>query len=313
MPKHNERFALGVDLGGTKIEAVVVKSVDGKNIETLSRQRIPTERQRGYEAIIEVVTELIHNTTNESGLDLKIVPIGLGMPGSITRATGLVKNSNTTCLNGRPFREDLQNRLNKKIFFENDANCFALAEAKMGAAADCKEGIVFGVILGTGVGGGIVCDGKIWTGSQNIAGEWGHHVLYPDTRPCYCGKKGCVETYISGPAVEAEYKKSSGKIKSLSEISVGLDHDGIAKEVIESFLNSFGLAISNVINILDPSVVVLGGGVSNLSCLYDKGIDKIKQYVFNDELLTPIRKNSLGDSAGVYGAALLALDDSILS
>jgi fructokinase len=237
------------------------------------------------------------------------VPIGVGMPGALERRTGLVKNSNTTCLNGRPFRKDLMRRLGRELSFDNDANCFALAETVLGAARAHRErGVVFGVILGTGVGGGLVIDGKPWSGLHGIAGEWGHHGLYaraPDARACYCGKRGCVEAHLSGPALERRYRELGGEERTLAEIAARASHDESATRLIDELLAAFGRGLANVIDILDPSAIVLGGGVSNLEVLYTEGRARVSAELFNDELLTPILRNTLGDSAGVLGAALL--------
>jgi fructokinase len=213
-------------------------------------------------------------------------------------------------LNGRPFREDLARAVGQSIAFDNDANCFALAEAKLGAARGYENGVVFGVILGTGVGGGIVARGRIWPGGQGIAGEWGHHAVWagaPDARLCYCEKRGCLERYASGPAVEDDYEARAGARLPLAEIAARRDRDPHARAAVDVLVESFARALANVIDILDPSIVVLGGGVSNLALLYDDGIKRVAELVFNDELTTPIVRNALGDSAGVYGAALLAV------
>lgn len=245
----------------------------------------------------------------EAGVDVARVPIGVGMPGSVTRA-GLVKNSNTVCLNGRPFRQDLARVLGRPIAFENDANCFALAETELGAARSHREGVVFGVILGTGVGGGVVIGGRIWGGLHGIAGEWGHHAVWagdPTARACYCGQRGCLESYASGPAVEETYARLTGRRAPLAEIAQKRDSDEGARAAIDSLLDAFGRGLANVIDVLDPSAVVLGGGVSNLDVLYSEGVARVARYVFNDELTTPILRHAIGDSAGVLGAALLAL------
>lgn len=307
-----ERIAVGVDLGGTKIEIAVVRTreagfdADARFGEVLDRERIPTRREDGYDAIIERVASLVEETYRRAGLR-EDVALGIGMPGAIERRTGFVKNSNTTCLNGRPFRSDLQLRLRRSIAFDNDANCFALAEARLGAAR-AHRGVVFGVIMGTGVGGGLVMDGRVWAGLHGIAGEWGHHVV--ETRPdvarlCYCGARGCLETITSGPALERAYAERSGAGLTLADIAAQRATDAHAAGVLEDLIAAFGRGVANVIDILDPSAIVLGGGVSNLDLLYDEGRARVEALVFNDELLTPILRNELGDSAGVLGAALL--------
>jgi fructokinase len=195
--------------------------------------------------------------------------------------------------------------------FDNDANCFALAEAWLGAAAPFRDGVVFGVIMGTGVGGGLVLGGRPWSGAQGIAGEWGHHAVWggaADARACYCGQRGCLERYIAGPALEEAYQARSGARLSMPELAARRGDDVHAAAVIEALLETFGRALANVIDILDPAVVVLGGGLSNLDLLYDEGRARVEKCVFNDELRTPIVRHALGDSAGVLGAALLAFD-----
>jgi fructokinase len=297
-------LAVGVDLGGTKMEAVVL-SVDP--FKELARVRIPTMREKGYESIVTRTADIVKKAVRRAGTSVEHVTIGVGMPGSVTRRDGLVKNSNTTCLNGRPFREDLANELGRPIVFDNDANCFALAETLAGAAKAYSDGIVFGIIMGTGVGGGIVVKGEVWQGTHSIAGEWGHHAVWvgrPDARACYCGQSGCLEAYASGPAVENDYARRSGKRLSLAEIAARRANDPDAAAAIEGLLDAFGRGLANLIDILDPSAIVLGGGLSNLDFLLSEGRRRVANYVFNDELLTPILKNELGDSAGVFGAAL---------
>jgi len=326
-----DRLSLGVDLGGTKTEAALLRQFEASSestaerFEVLSRERIPTDGGHGYEAVLNGTARLVRRVLSDAGLALGEIPVGVGMPGAVTRRDGLVKNSNTVCLNGRPFREDLSRELGHGVSFENDANCFALAEARLGAARAYRDGIVFGVILGTGVGGGLVIQGKVWPGPQNLAGEWGHHAVgpwrrlgepkrlsessglgLPELGACYCGKTGCLELYAAGPAVERDYAAQSGEHVTLPEIVLRRDSDERASLVIDRMLEAFGRGLANVIDILDPSAVVLGGGVSNLSCLYSEGIERVRRYVFNDELTTPILKHELGDSAGVFGAALLS-------
>jgi fructokinase len=228
------------------------------------------------------------------------------MPGSVNRH-GVVKNSNTTCLNGRPFREDLSALARRPIAFSNDANCFALAEARYGAGRGGK--LVFGVIMGTGVGGGIVLNPAAapytWDGPQGIAGEWGHVVLDPENGPaCYCGRRGCVETYLSGPAIEADYARRAGRHLPLAEIAARKD-DEHAQAALGYAVRIFGRALATVINILDPDVVVLGGGVSKLDLWYEQGKKEVARFIFGDEFSTPILRHQIGDSAGVLGAALL--------
>ncbi len=301
-----DTFALGVDLGGTKIEAVLLR---GAARTEVTRRRIPTDPQLGYDAIVARTASLIGGMLGEVEETRRAdVTLGVGMPGNVSRASGLVKNSNTVCLNGRPFREDLARAVGRPIAFENDANCFALAEATLGAAAPFVDGVVFGVIMGTGVGGGLVLRGKVWTGTQGLGGEWGHHAVWagrPDARACYCGQRGCLEQYASGPAVEADYAARAGAHLPVAEIVARRATDAAAAEAVESLVDAFGRGIANLVDMLDPSAIVLGGGLSNLALLRDEGRSRAERYVFNDELTTPILKNALGDSAGVIGAALV--------
>jgi fructokinase len=231
--------------------------------------------------------------------------VGIGTPGSLSARHGTLKNSNTTCLNGRPLHADLEARLGMRVRLENDANCFALAEARHGAGRG--HALVFGVILGTGVGGGIVHRGRLVSGPQHIAGEWGHHAIDPAGPLCYCGQRGCVEMMLSGPALEAAYRAAGGPPCTAAEVATrAAAGEPCATEVLARYVDRFGRALANVVTILDPDVVVLGGGLSNLDVLYTRGRDAVARYVFNDELRTPIVPNRLGDSAGVLGAALLS-------
>jgi len=282
---------LGIDIGGTKIEGVLLD--DAGN--TLRRERVSTEAQDGYAHVLRQITKLYYCLIE--GLDKNIF-VGVCTPGSLSSATDRLKNSNTQCLIGQPIKEDIEAIVGKPIAMDNDANCFTQAEATLGAAKDYA--MVFGVIMGTGVGGGISFNGKVHKGHQYLAGEWGHSILHPGGNPCYCGKLGCVETYISGPSLEKRYTQLTGDTKPLKEI---------AKDPLpdwkEEFLENFGMAMSNVINILDPDIIVLGGGVSNIDFLYTEGPKYVENFCFNETLETPIVKNQLGDSSGVIGAAYL--------
>ncbi len=286
---------VGIDLGGTKIEGILIDS-DGNTIE---RKRVLTQSEDGYEAIISRIADLGHELLKNSN---GVKQIGICTPGTIDPSVGVMKNSNTLCLIGKPMQQDLENAFDLPVFMENDANCFALAEATLGAGKGFH--VVFGVIMGTGVGGGIVMNGKIHQGPNHIAGEWGHHVLYPNGRDCYCGNKGCTETYISGPALEKEWEALTGQRHTLSDIieeKLYKNHSEWKKH----FIKNFGRALSNVIDILDPDAIVLGGGLSNIELLYTEGINAVYRETFSDHVLTPILKNELGDSAGVFGAAFL--------
>ena len=287
---------IGIDLGGTKIEGILTD----ENYQPITRKRIPTNQDNGYDSILESIKNLVLELAQES--DEK-ASIGVCAPGSISLDSGFIKNSNTQCLIGKDLQNDLQIILHQKISLENDANCFALAEAKLGVGKD--HSIVFGIIMGTGVGGGIIMDGKIHHGRTNIAGEWGHHCLHEGGNLCYCGNRGCVETYISGPALEKNWSQLSGLNQSLPEIIQNPDNPKFTNWK-KTFLDNFALSLSNVIDILDPDVIVLGGGVSNIDFLYDEGKNAVYEKVFSDTVDTPIIKNKLGDSAGVFGACLIS-------
>jgi len=286
---------IGIDLGGTKIEGILTD----ENYTTITRKRVPTNQEEGYNSILESIKNLVLELSQES--DDK-VSIGVCTPGALSLNSGLIKNSNTQCLIGKDLQNDLKNTLDCKVAIENDANCFALAETKLGAGKNSH--FVFGVIMGTGVGGGIIIDGKIHHGRTNIAGEWGHHCLHPDGNICYCGNKGCVETYISGPALEKKWSEITSQNQSLPEIVKSPDNPNFSNWK-ESFLDDFGSSLANVIDILDPDMIVLGGGVSNVDFLYNEGKNAVYEKVFNDIIDTPIVKNELGDSAGVFGACML--------
>ena len=287
---------IGIDLGGTKIEGIFL---DDK-LNVIERTRIPTQQEKGYNSIIDSIVSLVNSLKKNSD---DTVSIGVSAPGAISKKTGLIKNSNTHCLIGMSLKEDLEQALKQKIALDNDANCFTIAEAAMGAAKEYN--VVFGVILGTGVGGGIVINGNLHRGRTNIAGEWGHHTLRIDGNKCYCGKLGCVETYISGPALEKRWSTLTGKTEALPSIIQNIDDTKLGLQWKKEFLENFAIGLANVIDILDPDVIVLGGGVSNIPYLYDEGRDYVYDKVFSDLVETPILKNQLGDSAGVFGASLL--------
>ena len=290
---------IGIDLGGTKIEGVVL-SPDGR--ETV-RKRIATEREQGYQHILNRIKTLHDDlAATVSGP----TTFGIGTPGAISPRTGLLKNSNTVCMNGQPVKADLEKLLSRKIEMQNDANCFALAEALLGAGRGKK--LVFGIIMGTGCGGGIVYKSEIFTGAQAIAGEWGHMSIDPLGPVCYCGQKGCVETFISGGGLENRYAEKHGVRRALKEIECDFfAGEPKATAFMQEFFDRFGRALANLIDILDPDIVVLGGGVSNFPALYTQGVAAVGKYVFTDELETPIVKHQLGDSAGVLGAALVGI------
>ncbi len=294
---------LGLDLGGTKIEAIVIESKE--NSKEVIRHRVDTEEEKGYLQVlnnIKLLVEYIENKINH-----KFDKLGIGTPGTIDPETGLLKNSNSQCLNGKPIQKDLSETLDKIILIQNDANCFALAETLLGSVKDQYPNAknVFGIIMGTGVGGGVIINGKTVYGSQGIGGEWGHTIVTDSGDKCYCGKRGCVETVISGRALQNYYSNISGRKLKFEEIYALKDSDKYAKETFDRLIIHFGKGLSNVVNILDPEVIVLGGGLSNIKELYSEGYKELKKYVFNPTFNTPIIRPKLGDSAGVYGAALL--------
>ncbi|MFH0922143.1 MAG: ROK family protein [Fibrobacterota bacterium] len=293
----------GIDLGGTKIEGAVLDSLEDP--KPLARLRLPTEQEKGYRHILGQIRAVLDMLKKETGQSPKV--IGIGTPGVLDPRTQTLKNSNTLCLNGQPLKKDLIELLGVPIEMANDANCFALAEAVLGAGRGAET--VFGVILGTGCGGGVVVNRKAIYGCQGIAGEWGHNILIPDGAPCYCGKRGCVEMVISGTALEAYYESIAGNRLRLKEIvaRARAKSDPHAEATLKRLIEQFGRAISNIINILDPHAIVLGGGVSNVDELYTEGAQEAAKYIFNNRFDTPIVRHALGDSAGVFGAAMLTL------
>lgn len=298
----------GIDLGGTKIEAIVLEDVSPGAV--LARQRIATEAQQGYQHIVNRIRTLVSQVSEEVGQ--RPERIGIGTPGTIDPVTRKLKNSNTTSLIGQPFLADLQDALGVPVKMANDANCFVLAETLMGSVAESMPDVqtVFGVIMGTGVGGGIVANRKIWAGPQGIAGEWGHNFLDESGGPCYCGRTGCVERIISGPALERYYAQEGGEEGLRLPGIVEKYHEGdvIAQATLERLCYFFGKGISVVINILDPDVIIIGGGVGNIEMIYSEGVRQAARFVFNDRLDTVFLRPKLGDSAGVFGAALLHVE-----
>lgn len=299
----------GIDLGGTKIEGVVLPADWQRDLEhwkPIARLRIDTEASQGYMHILHQIRKLLDRLQQETGL--KPTRLGIGTPGTLDPVTGLMKNSNTVCLNGQPLKKDLEGLLQIPVTMANDANCFALAESRLGRVAQEKlhPEVVFGVIMGTGVGGGLVVRNQLINGAQGIAGEWGHNFLDESGGPCYCGKTGCVETVISGPALERYYASLTGEQVKLKTIVQRFHQQEIAAiQTIERLLENFGKALSVVINIVDPDVIVLGGGLANIDLLYTEGLQRIRKYVFNNRLDTRVYPPALGDSAGVFGAAML--------
>jgi fructokinase len=291
--------------GGTKIEGAIIDPA-ASNRPT-SRLRIPTESEKGYTHVIHQISVLVQQLEDSSGLQ-RPAAIGIGTPGTTEPSTGLLKNSNSVCLNGKPLRDDLAAALRMDVRLMNDANCFALAESTLGGAQGRE--VVIGLILGTGVGSGIVVQGRVLGGLHGIAGEWGHNPMCGESEPCYCGREGCVETVISGPALERWYRERSGESAPLREISSrATEGDVIAQETIRRLSDKFGEAIAAVINVLDPDAIIPGGGVGRVDVLYEPSTRAaIERHLFNPELRTEILRPTLGDSAGVFGAALLARD-----
>ncbi|MAU59221.1 MAG: fructokinase [Parvibaculum sp.] len=293
---------IGIDLGGTKIEAI---ALDGHGNER-ARKRIASPRG-DYAATIAAIRDLVAALETETG---EQGTIGIGMPGAISPATGLVKNANSTWLIGHPFGRDLEESLGRKVRLANDADCFALSEATDGAAAGVAS--VFGVILGTGVGGGIVINGALLSGPNAIAGEWGHNSLpfvLPDEMPgpdCYCGKKGCIESWLSGPGFAADYMLDTREALSPEAIVAAAEGGNRpARLALRRYADRLARTLAHVINILDPHAIVLGGGMSNIDALYDEVPSRWGAYVFSDSVATPLLRHKHGDTSGVRGAAWL--------
>jgi len=290
---------LGVDLGGTKTEIIALD--DGGR--ELLRRRVPTVRS--YEGTLAAITELVAGAESQLGAKGSI---GVAIPGTISRLTGLAKNANSTWLNGKPFALDLEATLRRPIRYANDANCFALSEATDGAGRGCD--VVFGVILGTGTGGGVVVGGQVLEGAHGIAGEWGHNPLpgmtkgeWSEAAPCYCGGCGCIEQWLSGPGLTAEFKRKTGLDWSAEKIAASESAE--ARAAIGRWMERMGRALASVMNILDPDAVVLGGGLSNIEALYHDLPPMVERHGFCPETPPKIVRNVHGDSSGVRGAAWL--------
>jgi fructokinase len=284
---------IGIDLGGTKIEGVVMSRAGA----ILRCERVATPHN--YHDIVRAVAELVAGLWRTA----PDASVGIGAPGAVD-AAGLTYNSNTVCFNGRPLRADIEAALGRPVRMVNDANCFALSEATDGAAAGAEA--VFGVILGTGVGGGVVVRGHALSGPHGIAGEWGHNPLNLKGPPCYCGRRGCVETYLSGPAFAADYRRAGGEaLKPVEIVAAARAGEPLAQACLARYLERFGRALAVVINILDPDVIVLGGGLSNIDELYTEGPARIRRHVFHPDWNGRLVKNRWGDSSGVRGAAWL--------
>jgi fructokinase len=294
----------GIDLGGTKIEGVILQPEEIS--KPIVRTRVDTEGFKGYGHIVNQIAKLVEMMKEQSGL--QPTKIGFGTPGVLDPVLQTMKNCNSTALNGMPLKKHLEQKLNVPVELANDANCFALAETRWGVVKekfpDAK--LVFGIIMGTGVGGGLVINDHVWNGKHGIAGEWGHNFLDESGGQCYCGKIGCVETVISGPATERYYEKLTGEKIKLKEISKRYaEGEAAAKQTIKRLCDVFGKAVSVVVDILDPDAIVIGGGVGNIDALYTEGVEGLKKYIFNNRVDVPILKPIFGDSAGVFGASAL--------
>lgn len=296
---------IGIDLGGTKTEVIALDDAG----EQRFRHRLPTPRE-DYQQTIETIATLVDMAEQATG---QTGSVGIGIPGSLSPYTGVVKNANSTWLNGQPFDSDVSRRLKREVRLANDANCLAVSEAVDGAAAGAQT--VFAVIIGTGCGAGVALNGRAHTGGNGTAGEWGHNPLpwmdddelcYREEIPCYCGKQGCIETFISGTGFAMDYQRLSGKALKGDEIIRLVDaQDAVAELALSRYELRLAKALSHVVNILDPDVIVLGGGMSNVERLYKTVPSLMKSFVFGGECETPVRKARHGDSSGVRGAAWL--------
>jgi fructokinase len=296
------RFSIGIDLGGTKIEAAAVDRTGAVRV----RRRIATPKGN-YRATIETITALVRAIELQIG---EIVPVGIGIPGTISPITGLVKNANSTWLIGRPLQQDLETALGRPTRLANDANCFALSEATDAAAVGMQT--VFGVILGTGVGGGIAQGGRILRGANAIAGEWGHNPLpwpTPGEIPgpaCYCGRSGCIETFLSGPALAADHRRNGRRsLRAIEIATLATRGDAECVASLGRYIDRLARGLASVINLIDPDAIVLGGGLSGISALYEQVPRLWERYIFSDNVVTRLLPPVHGDSSGVRGAAWL--------
>lgn len=294
-------YNIGIDLGGSKAEVILLDPEDRE----VYRDRVATPpEEKGYEAVVRALVSLIESACAKIPEDQECGTIGVGIPGAVNRQTGLVKMPNLPHVSGHYFQKDLEDALNRSVQVENDANCFVLAESLNGAAREYN--LVFGIILGTGCGGGLCINRSIWQGANGIAGEWGHFVVDPQGDICGCGNRGCIETKIGGYWVERNfYNRYERKLRA-DEIARGYrEGDSQCVAVFEAFLEDYGKAVGGLISTLDPDAIVIGGGLSGIEELYTIGVDRVKAYAYHPDIQTPILKNKLGDSAGVYGAAWL--------
>ena len=292
---------IGIDLGGTKTESIIIDK-NGKEIERLRK-----DTPKNYNQTLEIIFDLVNYLEDKYK---KKCSVGIGTPGALSKETNLIKGSNSTWLNGKPLKNDIEEKLNRKIYLENNANCFALSEAFDGEGN--KYDIVFGVIIGTGVGGGLVINKRVINGFNNITGEWGHNQMskLPNDRwknhNCYCGKIGCIETFLSGPGFSKHFFELYNENIDAKHIQIKANNgDENCLEFIYEYIDYLARGLSQIINIIDPGVIVLGGGVSNMKQIYDNVQLQLKKYVFSDVVNTKILKNKYGDSSGVRGAASL--------
>jgi fructokinase len=297
----NSGFKIGIDLGGTKTEIVTLD----ENRRQVFRKRVQTPAH-DYGAILDLITDLVGQAGD--GLP-ELVPVGIGTPGAISPGSGMLRNSNTSCLNGKPLQTDLEDRLKRVVKLQNDANCFSLSEALIGAGQGFMT--VFGVIVGTGTGGGLVVNGELLTGPNAITGEWGHNPLpwkkESDGSPrCYCGKRGCIETYISGSGLAENYRLKTGvDLSSEAIVQAALRGDRSCVQAMDIYYDQFARSLAHVINIIDPDAIILGGGMSNIADIYRQLPDRLESWVFSDTLVTPVLPAQHGDASGVLGAAML--------
>lgn len=299
-PDAPPRYRIGIDLGGSKIEGVRL-SPEG-DLECRDRVATPRGTADDYDAILSAVVDLTAAILRDTPDRRHPPAIGIGIPGSLDAATGRVHNANATSLIGHRFQADIEARLGRPVGMENDANCFAAAESHLGAGRGYR--VVFGIIMGSGVGGGLIVDGRMHHGRHGIAGEWGHLAVAPAGRRCWCGNRGCVETLLSGPGLAAAYEARFGAKASPEAIVEGYRRgDAPCGVIFKEFLEDFGRSVGGLISILDPDAVVLGGGLSNIDELYTLGAERAHRYAFHPAPQTPILKHRLGDSAGVFGAA----------
>ncbi len=299
----SQNFRIGIDLGGTKIEGMAMNGAG----EVRARHRVPTPAG-DYTGTVSAIVDLVRLLENDIGTQ---ATVGIGMPGAISHKTGLVKNANSICLIGRPLAHDLSEALGRLVKLENDANCFALSEAVDGAGKGYET--VFGVILGTGVGGGVVHSARVLTGANAIAGEWGHNPLPSPTEPgelpgpvCYCGRNGCIETFLSGPGLAADHLRHSGQDCSTREIvSMAFHGNKDCLATLERYADRLARGLASVVNLLDPDVIVLGGGLSEIEFLYRRVPELWSRYIFSDQINTRLLPPVHGAASGVRGAAWL--------